>query len=521
MPPDLRRGLGDPRLVAGVFVLGYAVLQAVAAVVTGFHPAVNDTLGVFAIARGVDWSDPATLHNGFFPIGLPGLLALIPQSSWLAVGALTSLVFAVVTLGATWFAASRLASPWWALLAVVVVAVDPTFAAYAASPGPDVIALGLATAGVACYVGEATRLDTGARIWVVVAAGLLIGVAGLFRYHAALIGLGLLAWTLLQDRRRWVTFTAALAGIAVGYAPQVAVNLLGGFGPLANTGAFTMYQSVVDINWLATGSIDPAAYASPWTVVSQHPLEFLAAYADSAAGYAVAVAFVAVAVLVRRRPRTGRVLISLLVAVVGYAAVVSTGNSPRGVLAVLPIAAVAGAVVADRAFDLTRPVAPDWQRVVALVALASAIVVVPWTSTALAELVSRQAQERARAGVDEAVSQYGLAETAGQVLTNDFTLYFTEIPGIGPDTIGGWTSVSLNGDTAHRDVDVTSVPAFVCDAAARGVRLVLWSPGDVIPGMAEDLNAALTGATPVTGLRSLGAIGSYQATAVEPGFICP
>lgn len=510
-----------PRIVVAVYLLGYTSLQAAVAVAIGFHPAVNDVLGIVSIAQGIDWSDPATLHNGFFPIGLPVLFAVLPQGSWLAVGTCASLTLGIVALVATWVIATRLVSAWWALLAVVVLSVDPTFAAYVASPGPDVIALGLATAGVAVYVAEATGRGVAVRLWVIACSGALFGIAGLFRYHAALVGIGLLAWCLLRRERRLPLLGAALAGIVVGYAPQVVANALGGFGPLANDGGFTMYQSVVDINWLTTGSIDRAAYASPVTVVVEHPAAFAAAYADSAAAYAVPVALVAVAMLVRRRVGVGRVLVSLLVAVAGYALIVSTGNSPRGALAVAPIAAVAVAVIADRAFDLTRSVGPSWQRVIALVALAGALMVVPQVRTSLAELAARQAQERERSTVDQAVTRYGIAETAGQVLTNDFNLYFTDLPGIEPDKLGGWTDVSLNGNTPHRDVDLSSVTGFVCDAADRGIRLVLWSPGNTVPEMDEQLAAALTGTTAVTGLRDIGAIGSYRATVVEPGYLCP
>ena len=62
----------------------------------------------------------ATLHNGFFPIGLPALLASMPSASWLAVGTTASIMFGTVALGATWVIAERLTTAWWAVLAVVL-----------------------------------------------------------------------------------------------------------------------------------------------------------------------------------------------------------------------------------------------------------------------------------------------------------------------------------------------------------------------------------------------------------------
>jgi hypothetical protein len=523
VPPDLPGRTGArraPALAASGYIAVYAVVQWVVAALNGFHPAVNDVIGMFAIARGVEWSDPATLHNGFFPIGLPALLASMPPPSWLSVGTTASIMFGAVALGATWVIAERLTTAWWAVLAVVALSADPTFATYVASAGPDVIALGIAMAGIACYVREATT-GRDPRLWVVACSGLLVGAAGLFRYHVAVFSVALIVWSLAQGRRRSATTAAAVAGIAVGYSPQVIVNLLGGFGPLANSGAFTMYQSVVDINWLTTGSIDPAAYATPLTVITQHPFEFAAAYFQSVTSYAVPIALVATALLVRRRAGTGLVWVSLLAGVVGYAAVVSTGNSPRGALAVAPVAAVAVTALADRAFDLTRTVGPAWQRAVAVVTLTTALVVAPGVRTVAAGFSTRHAQEDERAAVERAVARYGIADSAAQILTNDLNLYLADLPGLVPDSFGGWTSISLNGTNAHTNVDVTSAQSFVCDAAARGIRVVLWQPGNVVPAMAEDLAAALSGAATVPGLRFIGAIDSYQASTIEPGFLCP
>ena len=66
----------------------------------------------------------------------------------------------------------------------------------------------------------------------------------------------------LSTRRRGPLALAAVGGLAIGFLPQVVVNLLGGFGPLESDSGFTMYQSVIDINWHATSAIDPGEYES-------------------------------------------------------------------------------------------------------------------------------------------------------------------------------------------------------------------------------------------------------------------
>ena len=172
--------------------------------------------------------------------------------------------------------------------------------------------------------------------------------------------------------------------------------------------------------------------------------------------------------------------------------------APAPAQAVAPVAAVAVAALAHRAFDLTRTVGPAWQRAVAVVTLATALVVAPGVRTVADGFSTRHAQEDERAAVDGAVARYGIADSAAQILTNDLNVYVTDLPGLVPDSFGGWTSISLNGTNAHTNVDVTSARGFVCDAAARGIRVVLWQPGNVVPAMAEDLAAALAagGVTP-------------------------
>jgi len=107
------------------------------------------------------------------------------------------------------------------------------------------------------------------------------------------------------------------------------------------------------------------------------------------------------------------------------------------------------------------------------------------------------------------------------ILTNDFNLYLTELPGTNPDKIGGWFNISLSGRTPHQDVDLSSVTSFYCDAQRRGLRLVLWSPGSV-PGLDPDLEAAFNGEWRTPLLRTGPPITGYTSTILVPGaYQCP
>ena len=153
---------------------------------------------------------------------------------------------------------------------------------------------------------------------------------------------------------------------------------------------------------------------------------------------------------------------------------------------------MAVAVLAARTFALTRRFAPSWQRAWAIVAILAVTVALPALAEDVATADTRLGSERYRAATEAGVAATGLVSDARQILTNDFNLYLTELPGTNPDKIGGWFNISLSGRTPHQDVDLSSVPAFYCDAQRRGLRLVLWSPGSV-PGLDPDLEAAFNG----------------------------
>jgi 4-amino-4-deoxy-L-arabinose transferase-like glycosyltransferase len=501
-------------------VLAYTSAQVLLAVRSNFYLAVNDSLGLVLMADRIDWSQPETLHNGFFPFALPAILAVLPADVALPVTGLLSALFGALALTAAYAIASSLGCRGWAVVAPVVLSLSPLFFAYFASPGPDLIATGLATAGVAVYVREAAR-SAPPRVGFIVAAGLLFGVAGLFRYHAALLGIGLLCWTVLQPSRRWGLTIAAALGLALGFLPQVVVNLLGGFGPFESDSAFTMYQSVVDINWHATSAIDPRAYGSALDVITNQPFEFTARYLESLQRFAVPILVVAAAALVLRPNRMRPAAFSLLIGTVGYAVVVSTGNSPRGLLPVLPLAAVAVAILAARAFDLTRALLPSWQRACAIAVIIGVTVTLPAVSEDVVAVDTKLGSERYRAATEAGVVATGLVDDARQILTNDFNLYLTDIAGTNPDKIGGWFNISLSGREPHRDVDLSSVTGFYCDAQKRGIRVVLWSPGSV-PGLAPDLEAAFNGEWRTPLLRTGPPITGYTTTILVPGaYDCP
>ena len=500
------------RPVFWILLAAYLAGQLAFAVRTHFMPAENDILGIISVARGLTITDWSSFHNDFFAAGLPILLALLPEPHVLAIAAIISLAFAGLTLLALFGIVARLTTELWALAGALLVSLTPLFVDYAASAGPDVIALGVCTLALAWLTREAmTRQDP--RWWVLLGTGLLFGLAGLIRYHTLILGLAVLVWAFLASSgpRRWRPPAIALLGLVIGFLPQIALNLLGGYGPLEIGSAFYVYESALGVNWFDTASIPAEAYSSVVRVIVDHPGEVAAGYLLTLTSYIVPMAALAVAVAVTTDHRRRTVLIGLLTATIAYALTVSIASSPRGPIATLPMVAIGLAVVADQ-ISARLPQTLGRQRIL-IGCLAVLVIGWPLLREDAFMLQEKAAHAAERAEAEAALVAAGGIVDASEVLTNDFDLYFTAIPGGLPDRIGGWQDISLNGDRAHDTVDLTSIVAFHCDARRRGITTVLWRDSQ-LPFMDAGLSGALNGGSQTPRLVNTGRIGPYSVTGI-------
>lgn len=508
-----------PLWLVTIYLAAYGLVQLAFSIRTQFRPAENDFLGNLNIAHGIDWGDIASVHNGFFGVGLPVILTVIPDASIFQVAGLLSWLSGMVALVATFFAATRLAGRWWGLAAVVLLSCNPLFFDYFASPGPDLIAIGLTTVGLAIYTNEALR-ENGHRPVMLVLVGIFFGVAGLFRVHALILAGGLLLWTLLQGNRRPRSLLLAVTGVAIGILPQVVINLMGGFGPLEADTGFYIYESSLGMDWYKTGSIPRELFVNPVQVILDHPRAFLASYVMAFTNYVIPIATLGVAALLTKERAARNVVIAMFASTVVFGLAVSAAASPRGPLPILPQAAIGMALVACWIFSSTGLGVLVWRRVM-VVLLLGAIVTLPQLKEIAFATAAKSQAAIDRAAIELRVREVGHVTNASQILTNDFFLYFTGIPGNVPDRIGGWENVSLNGREVHQDVSLASVPDFYCSALSKGIDTVLWLPW-AVSGVDPALDEALAGSSRDSLLVNAGTIGPYAVTELPTGgIVCP
>lgn len=501
-----------------VYLSVYVSLLAGYGMQTSFMPAENDVLGIISVARGLTTADWSSFHNDFFGAGLPITIALVPQQHSLAITSLLALAASAVTLIALFALATQLAGRLWALVAVAVMSITPLFLDYSASAGPDMIALGLCMVAFAWF-GREVSTQPGVRTWVLFGTGTLFGLAGLFRYHFLVLGVGLIVWSTLgtNSARRWRAPLVATIGIFVGFLPQIILNLLGGFGPIEIGSAFYVYESALGVNWFDTASIPPENYSSVARVVLDHPREVITGYLLTLTNYVIPIAALTVSTALTSNRQHRVALIGLLAASAAYAFSVSIASSPRGPLATLPMSAVGLAFVAH--WVATRLPVDLGRNRIFIGSLTALVIAWPLLRQDMFMLQEKSANAAERADAEASLIARGTITNASQVLTNDFDLYFTSIPGGLPDRVGGWEDLSLNGDQRHRTVDLSSIVAFHCDAQRRGITTVLWRESD-LPFMDGGLSGALNGGSVSPRLRNEGRVGPYVVTRLSTGHAC-
>ena len=420
-----------------------AVVHLWALVTSRFTITHNDGLGALELARDLDLRHPSTWYNGFYPVGHTLFCRVLMAVDPFTLPALANLVF---TLAALAFAAALLRTPgqpvWLGALAAGVAYSFPSFFYYATQPGPDPGCTAFLLGG-AWFLWSAARAEEPRLVWRrALTAGALLGLAALWRHHALPFAAGLIPGFAFVGRRNPRLFVAASAGAALVYSLQIFVNLSAGHGPLATHAGFLAHQYMYGVDWPEVGgpgdfhgslldvfALSRAHFITSWNkVLSSHlPVLvwfFAAAWKGGGADF----------------PRKST---ALLAGVAPYLLLASLGSSDRAILPVVPLLAV---VVAGLVFN-TPPASPAMRRPLGALFTAALVawLLASWTmNTGYGQWRRKLAGHYAEMG--RTLAAAGAGDARG-VMTNDFSLYFPDLPGFRPVFHGGWNKY----DTGSRN----------------------------------------------------------------------
>ncbi len=440
----------------------------------------NDFWDTVFYARHLHWADRQSWFNPQYPVGCGLLLKLILGDGNPAGPAiLVNVAFGTLTLAVSGWLFRKILPPGFALLSLVSLSLFVQFFHYMNAGGGDPAALFFFTAGIALIFSRLFDSPQAAPSRGFLAAGFLLGLGALFRYHV-LVADGMLVLAIVVIRPQlWKTMATVSAGVFTVYSLQWAVNLASGHGLLETQfGPMNVYDLMYGINWHRT--LDLKLPGSVGAIIAGDPALFLKKYLTALWSFKQAYGPPLIAALWVRHPQRKWMMRIVAAWEAIYFLMFSATTSGRQILLALPLSMLALGMVMLTAWEYRFDGNVLSHRRTAWVTWGA------WTLVALMLgvnllrdfrlLEKRSTLQRDFHAIEADLRDLGVRK-ATQVFTSDFDLYFRTLPDQIPYFNGGaprWGTYLYNREFPEFPVD--SMADFISACKRRGVRFVVLNP---------------------------------------------
>jgi hypothetical protein len=471
-----------------IFIISFLVTIAIflySGFFIRFQVALNDFWGVLYYAKHLTLTDPASLYNGFFPIGYAFLFRFIPY------GYVAYFAFAIniVTMGlfAGWLSTLffRMKKSAWAVIPVFLVTMFyPLIFCYGNTTGPDIGTAALAFGGIyflwKSEFGEDRNIHQTRDDFL---AGLLFGLAALFRSHGIIIsGAVLLSYTAVMGiRQMWERKTIPIT-LALVFLIQVGVNLVSGHGPLETGQNFTAYITFNGgMDWW---HIPPEAFNfSFFNQILQDPLRFIKLFIPLFLKLVVYGLPALFCVFLLQEPREKKFAWFALGTTVIYSGLVAIGTSAtdRGPLPLVGTTILCAGLLGMELWSRGKKIIGSSKPLAGL-ALAGLAIAVIWVGSSWYEsnqefLALYREQSNIFRQVQDRLVTLGM-KSPGEAFTNKFVLYFPDMPPYRPHMNGGWENYSLWGYREEfPEIPTDSWEKFIAECSKQKIKFLVLSPG--------------------------------------------
>jgi hypothetical protein len=466
-----------------LYAIAYSLSLLVLDVWFGFHVGMNDFWCHYYQAENLDIANPQTLYDGFFPIGYPAMLRLMPGEDFIEAGFVIASASRVLYLGAFGMVALWFLPGAWALAATVALSLVPRIFENVLTPGADLPMLVIGFSGASLVLIASLREARDRRhLMLMLAGGALMGASGLIRQHGLVMAAGMfLAALILRPRDLGRIILAGLACTAA-YTPQIAINLWAGRGAFETFQYVNIYKMMhrCDLRQIPLG-LSP----SLGSIVREDPQMFVASWLGYVGGMMpLLVPALLVACFVRGARRAG---VALLIAGVPYLFAVALGWSLRAILPIIPWTILFTGILVHQLF--TVAIASRTRASVLRGAVAgAALLLTVRASETNSALVHRYLYDHhIYTQVSRALGADGVVHPK-QVYSTDGTFYLPELPPYWPYFDGTWALWSLYEFRArYPKLDVSSLPSLRDDCTRQGItHLVLANdPTWISPALGE------------------------------------
>lgn len=300
-------------------------------------------------ALRLDWAEPASFHNGFYP-SLPILLVkLLGPDQWSFIGTLVSNVL----LGYSLLISYKLIQHYLkdiqaSVIATLLLALSPGFFSIFTSAMPDSIMVSLYLSGLYMLVCK--------RRWFL--GGVLLGLAASTRYHGLLLACLSLLLFMHPSKKHLRAGLFCVLGFLVIYSQQIAFSWIATGNFFSNDQLYNVFKTFYrnDIG-------DAAQLRLPgniFGIIAHNPEVFWAKFGAMLKGKILYILLPILAALALKNHRASLLRISLFISL--YVGIASLGGSPR---MYAPIAALIAIVVGF----IYKSTSIEWLRIAAVLTL--------------------------------------------------------------------------------------------------------------------------------------------------------
>ncbi len=468
----------DPDRIWKRVLIAYPFIFAAFVFVISFHLDFqqfhNDFWDNYFISSRFTGMDRQTWFNPQYPVGYCLFLkAIMGRGLPVPPAILANIFFGCLLLLTCTVIYEKILPAKHALPSLILLSLFPLNLHYWSVGGGDPGAVALFTAGAAVILWRIGKTEP-QPAFPFFAAGILMGLAALFRYHA-LVANGMMALALVSIHpRKWKQLFILTIGICAGYSPQWFVNLATGHGLLETQfGPMNVYYLMHGINWYrVTGLHLPHSTLS---IISADPALFFAKYFRAFLSFYPAWLPALFAATFERSPERKGIARVIAVWIFIYFALFSATTSGRQMLLTLPLAflsiGMSLRIISEKFTELSLSSRSHTRfPVIAILVL---LMLAFHVRRDFQMLERRSVQKDTWVSIETFLRQQGCSR-AGEIFSNSFDLYFRKLPNYIPYFNGGaprWGTYLYNETFPEFPVD--SLSTFVVACRKRGVRYVI------------------------------------------------
>jgi len=500
-----------------VFAAAGALFFVLCGVWSRFHARLADFWIVLHYARGMRWAEPASWYCGFYPIGYALFLRLFPEHSVVFWAYILNAILAGLAVAAVAMLVAAAAGRRWGIAGFVAGLSHPLVFVFANTPGADIGAA--AFTSLAVYLLWKDAFGEGPeppRARQLMAAGLLLGLAALWRSHCVVSSAALIVAYCAVFRRRLsrrVLMLPFMFGLV--FAVQPIVNVWSGHGLFATAQRFNVYKMMHGIDWWHPPR---EIRESVFELIVRNPRRFLEGYVPFLVGTAILGWPAVLCARVAEGKPAARFAAFALLGILVYAVPVGLGGSGRGpvVMGGLFTACFVLLIAAGVAWIRAAPGLIGMRRAAVLSALGFLVGVqlLQWLREDWFQLRTFRRRREVLGKIEETLVARGLRD-AREVFTDLFRFYLPSVPPFLPNRNGGWARYAVRGfNDTYPELPVGSPDEFFAACRTRGIRFLVLTPDcrHVAGWLHRLYSHSLAGAA--RGVEYIGQRGVYRVFAV-------